>query len=364
MQKRFYNQLIDKCLAGGKISEETARKILSSDQTELIALLHAAFDVRRKYFGKDVMIHIINNAQNGYCPEDCHYCAQAQSSDADIEKYAIKSDKEILREAKTAYEKGAFRYCMVFSGRGPSQRRVEHLAQLIRAVKSQYPIEVCVSAGLLDRSKARILKDAGLDRLNHNLNTSARHYPKICTTHTYEERIHTLQAARQAGLQICSGVILGMGENADDVLETAYTLRKMKAESIPVNFFIPIRGVQLKDRPNLSPEYCLRVLCLYRFLNPSAEIRIAAGRELHLRSMEVMALYPANSLFLDGYLNAKGEERARTFQMIKDAGFRVRSEYSLDELIANETSGAPARKVDMKDLNELRPTIAISPRRS
>lgn len=361
MDRKFYAQLTDTSITGEALSTKMARDILVSEQIDLLPLLNAAYEVRKKFVGKEVTIHIINNSQNGYCPEDCHYCAQAKSSKADIEEYPLKFDDEILAEAKNAYEKGAYRYCMVFAGRGPSQGRVEHLARLIREIKSRYPIEICVSAGLLDRKKAEILKDAGLDRLNHNLNTSEQYYPKICTTHTYHDRLTTLQAARQAGLQLCSGVILGMGEEVDDVIETMYTLRKIEAESIPVNFFIPIKGVQLSKQSDLSPDYCLRVLCLYRFLNPKAEIRVAAGRELRLRSMEVMALYPANSLFLDGYLNARGAERSRTFQMIKDAGFTIQSDHSLDDLLLNEPSSSSINQDDrvtqvaLKGLKDLRP---------
>ncbi len=355
MKRQFYGQLSDKSIAGELLPQEEAREILLSKDIELIALLNAAYEVRKTFVGNTVTIHIINNAQNGHCSEDCHYCAQAKSSKADIEEYPMKSDQEFLAEAKAAYEKGAHRYCMVFAGRGPSEKRVDHLAQLVQKIKSQYPIEVCVSAGLLDETKAKILKEAGLDRLNHNLNTSARHYSKICTTHTYEERFNTLKAARQAGLQLCSGVILGMGEGIDDVLEMVYTLREMEADSIPVNYFIPIQGAQLNAPPKLSPEYCLRVLCLYRFLNPKAEIRIAAGREMHLRSMEVMALYPANSLFLDGYLNVKGAKRARVFQMIKDAGFTIESDHSLDDLINNEAILEKTSELDLKNCKDLRP---------
>ena len=357
----YYKNLSDGSLSEGSISQATARDILTSPDIELMALLNAAYEVRKKFFGHEVAVHIINNTQNGYCPEDCHYCAQAKTSHADIKDYPIKSDQEILLEAKNAYEKGAYRYCMVFAGRGPTLKRVEHLARLIREIKLLYPIEVCVSAGLLDEQKARILKEAGLDRLNHNINTSQGYYPRICTTHTYQNRLDTLKAARQAGLQLCSGVIVGLGENTDDILEAAYTLRSIKAESIPVNFFIPIQGVGSLKPPALSPNFCLRVLCLYRFLNPKAEIRIAAGRELHLRSMEVMALFPANSLFLDGYLNVKGNDRSYTLQMIKDAGFTIKSSYSLDKLLENESSSLARAKRDvisqtlMKDINDLRP---------
>lgn len=336
MIREFYHQLADKSMAGESPSREICRDILSSSEIELLPLLNAAYEVRKAMAGKSVMIHIINNTQNGHCQEDCHYCAQARTSQADIEDYPLKPDEEILAEAKNACEKGAYRYCMVFSGRGPSQSRVEHLARLVREIKERYPIEICVSTGLLNPQKAQILKEAGLDRLNHNLNTSERHYPNICSTHTYADRKNTLSAARGAGIQLCSGVIIGMGETLEDIIETAFTLREMKVESIPVNLFIPIVGNKLDKVSDLTPEYCLRVLCLFRFLNPSCELRIAAGRELHLRSLEVLALYPANSLFIEGYLNTKGADRSRTLQMIKDAGFTIDSDHSLDELIAKE----------------------------
>ena len=357
MNREFYTQLANQSISEKDFSKELSSKILQSSEIEVLSLLNAAYEVRKKFVGKSVNIHILNNAQNGHCPEDCHYCAQAKTSDAEIEEYPLKPDEEILAEAKNAYEKGAHRYCMVFAGRGPSQGRTEKLANLIKAIKTQYPIEVCVSAGLLNKEKAKILKEAGLDRLNHNLNTSERHYSKICTTHTYADRLETMNAAQESGLEICSGVIAGMGEVADDIIEMAETLRRVKASSIPVNFFMPIKGVNLGSTSQINPDYCLRILCLFRFLNPKAEIRIAAGREIHLRSMEVMALYPANSLFLDGYLNTKGEERIRTFQMIKDAGFTIESEYPLDDLIENEqrNSETANAKLTLKDTTDLRP---------
>ena len=364
MERSFYHELAQASLQGEILSDESCLHILTSQEIELLPLLDAAYQVRKKYTGKEVQLHIINNAQNGYCPEDCHYCAQAKSSNADIEAYSIKSDAEILAEARCAYESGAYRYCMVFAGRGPSKKQVEHLAKWIKEIKSRYPIQACLSAGLIDSGKAQTLKAAGLDRLNHNLNTSEAHYPNICTTHTYQDRMDTLHAAQTAGIELCSGIIVGMGEAEKDVIGVAKTLRKLKVESIPVNFLLPIQGNMLSEEPDLSPEYCLRVLCLYRFSNPKAEIRIAAGREVHLRSMEVMALYPANSLFVDGYLNAKGASRAKTLRMIKDAGFTVKADLPLEELLKQEEAegnvlAVDNRKAFLKDISDLRPQIQL-----
>ena len=355
MKTTFYQKLTSTSLQGELLSDACCEKILTASEVELLPLLDAAYQVRKTYFQRTVQLHILNNAQNGYCPEDCHYCAQASSATADIEAYPLKPDAEILAEAERAYASGAYRYCIVMSGRGPSPKRVAHLAELISTVKARYPIEVCLSAGLIDVAAAQTLKAAGLDRLNHNLNTSEAHYPKICSTHSYQDRMETLQAAQRVGLACCSGVIVGMGEETDDLIQVAKALRALEVASLPVNFFLPISGTQLAETPTLTPAYCLRVLCLYRFLNPRAEIRIAAGREHHLRSMEVMALYPANSMFIEGYLNATGTGTSRTLQMIEDAGFTIKTNAeSVEQLKQKEKEKSD---VLLKELKVLRPRM-------
>lgn len=357
----FYPELSDQSLAGELLDDETCLRVLTDPEIDLFPLLNAAYAVRKAHWGKEVQIHILNNAQNGMCPEDCAYCSQAKTSEVDIEAYPIKPDEEILDEARLAYEAGAHRYCMVFAGRGPSQQRTEHLAGLVRKIKAQFPIEVCVSAGLMDEEKTDLLASAGLDRLNHNLNTSEANYPNICTTHGYGDRIKTLRAAKASGLEVCSGLIAGMGESAAELVEIAKTLRSMNAESIPVNFLLNFPGGQLSEPQDLSPEYCLRILCLFRFLNPAAEIRTAAGREVRLRDLEVMCLYPANSIFLQGYLNARGADRLRTLQMIQDAGFTIKSDYPIEELLKKEEQrpvvAADGRLNVLKSKTELRPAM-------
>lgn len=350
MDRSFYIDFVKQSMGGQELDDSTCQRILSDPGLELLPLLDAAFEVRKKYYGKQVRVHILNNAQNGHCPEDCHYCAQASSSKADIEEYGIKPDAEILAEARQAYAKGADCYCMVYAGRGASQTRIDRLTRVISQIKLEFPgREICVSTGFVTSHGAHQLKHAGLDRLNHNLNTSASNYPNICTTHTYADRLNTLLAAREAGLKVCSGMIVGMGERDKDIIEVAKQLRQLKAESIPVNLLVPIEGNQLQVTEELSPEFCLRVLCLFRFLNPSSEIRIAAGREVRLRSMEVMALYPANSLFLQGYLNAKGADNSKTLTMLKDAGF---------EVLSDEPLSQPEEvKAEIKTLKELRPAL-------
>ncbi len=361
MKPTFYSELTSTSLQGKLLSDTSCEEILSASEVELLPLLDAAYQVRKTYFQNTVQLHILNNAQNGNCPEDCHYCVQAKTATTDIDTYSLKPETEILAEAEHAYQSGAYRYCIVMSGRGPSPKRVAQLAQLIQEMKTRYPIEVCLSVGLIDKPAARTLKEAGLDRLNHNLNTSESHYPQICSTHTYQDRIDTLRAAQSVGLACCSGVIVGMGEENEDLIRVAKELRRLEVASIPVNFFLPISGTQLsesftetlKPMPTpLTPDYCLRVLCLYRFLNPSAEVRVAAGREHHLRGMEVMALYPANSMFLEGYLNATGTAALRTLQMIEDAGFIVETNGEISEQLQVEQG-----TVLLKELEVLRPRM-------
>lgn len=359
MKAIAWENIADDCLAGALPADEILRQIIESPADNFLPILNAAFRIRQAHFGKEIFLHILNNVQNGSCPEDCHYCAQSKNAATPIEEYTFKNDEEILAEAQAAVENGAYRYCMVFAGRKPSLARIEHLALVVREIKQRFNLQVCVSPGILDAEQARVLKEAGVDRINHNLNTSERHYPKICTTHQYRERLETLRIVRQAGMTICSGVIVGMGEDADDIIQMAKNLRDVKADSIPINFYLPLPGTRLPVPNHLTPEYCLRVLCLFRQVNPAADIRVAAGREYYLRRMEVMALFPATSLFLNGYLNVRGLSNIETLRMIHDAGFSIRSDRKLADLIKEEERKSARRgdgtNLELKTWDELHP---------
>ncbi|MEO5345733.1 MAG: biotin synthase BioB [Magnetococcus sp. YQC-9] len=319
----FCRELARKALQGEPIAREQALRVLTDPSLPLLPLLDAAFLVREHHFGRNVRVHILNNVQNGLCPEDCNYCAQSTSSDGSVPVFRMKSDETIFAEAQKALDSGAYRYCLVLSGRGPGDERVEHLAGIVSKLKAAHPMEVCLSAGFIDAQQAARLKRAGLDRYNHNLNTSEERYGTICHTHSYADRVATLTAARSVGLEVCSGLILGMGEGPDEVVEVAMTLNRLDARSIPVNFYVHAPGAKLGAQNRLTPEYGLRALCLFRFLNPSAEVRAAGGRETNLRGLESLALYPANSLFAEGYLNTSGHAAEKTLRMIEDAGFVV-----------------------------------------
>jgi len=356
-----YATLAETSLRGEAPTAAQSLWILDSPEADLPGLLQAAFAPRKAHFGRKVMVHVLNNVQNGLCPEDCGYCSQNKDSKSAIRKYAMKSDDEILKEAAAAVNAGASRYCMALSGRGPTLERARRLGEIVKKIKRQHRIEVCLSIGLLGEEHARILADAGLDRLNHNLNTSRSHYDEICSTHDYDDRVNTLKAAKKCGIEPCSGLIMGMGETSEDLVELAFELRGLEVPSIPVNFLIPIEGNQVTHDGSLRPERCLRALCLMRLVNPSAEIRIAGGREGHLRSLQALGLYPANSLFVEGYLTTRGDAAADTYRMIEDAGFEV--EGNPDWREAREARPGPAGS-DFRldgDANLLKPEVARPP---
>lgn len=324
-----FNEWVKIALSDETFPRTFALAILSDPDIDLLPLVTAAGEVRMTYFGRQVMLHRINDIQNGLCPEDCGYCAQSKISEAPIKKYPLKSEEDIIQEAHAAKAKGVYRYCMVSSGRGPTAERTQHLAHIIRRIKTEVGIQTCLSAGLMDQEQATVLKEAGLDRLNHNLNTSEAHTPDIVTTHTFQDRINTLKAARSAGLDLCSGMIAGMGETDQDIVDVAYQLHEYQVPSIPINFLIPISGNPIYDCNQLTPQRCLRILCMFRFVNPKAEIRIGGGREGHLRGLQALALYPANSLFVEGYLATRGHSVDQVYQLIHDASFEVAGDVSL-----------------------------------
>ena len=297
--------------------------ILGSSDDGLLSLLDAAYTIRRKFFGKTVQLYFLMNAKSGLCPEDCSYCSQSKDATSEIPKYNLLSRDKLLDGAKAASERKAKTYCMVISARGPSDREIAAVEQVVPEIKEKFGLDICACLGLLTPDQAQRLKACGVDRVNHNLNTSADHYGEICTTHSYQDRIDTLEAVRDAGLEMCSGGIVGMGEGHEDVVRMAMELQRLGVQSIPVNFLIPIEGTPLANRNDLTPQYCLKVLAMFRFANPDREIRISGGREIHLGSLQPLSLYAANSLFVGDYLTTKGQLPDADYKMIQELGFEV-----------------------------------------
>ena len=316
-----WNAFADRALAGECLSRDDARAVLLAPDDLLLEQLAAAYRVRRHYHGNRVRLHMLLNAQSGLCPEDCGYCSQSSVSVAEIEKYPLLARERILAAAGRAARLKAGTFCLVISGRSPGQRVLEKVLDAVREVKATLDLNVCTCLGLLDEAQVRQLENAGVDQVNHNLNSSHRFTSEIVTTHTFDDRKATVERVARTAMKTCSGGIIGMGETDDDVIDLAVSLRELGVKSVPVNFLIPIEGTPFAKRSSLTPAYCLRVLCLYRFLLPSQEIRIAGGREVHLRSLQPLGLYPANSIFIGDYLTTPGQSARADYQMIRDAGF-------------------------------------------
>lgn len=323
MKRMDYFLLAEKSLHGVPLTREECLAILHTPDTDVLLLLQAAFKIRQEYFGRRVLFNVLINAKSGLCPEDCGYCSQSSISTAEIKAYTLLPREELVAGAFRAREAGAHRYCLVDSGRGPTDGEVAEISGAVREITRQLPLKICCSLGLLTADQALRLKEAGVDRINHNLNTSERYYPRICSTHTYQDRLHTIANARTAGLTICSGGIVGMGEDPQDIIDLAITLRELDVESIPVNFLHPIPGTPLGQKTPLTSLDCLKALCLFRFVNPTKEIRAAGGREFNLKMLQPLALYPADSIFVGGYLTTPGQPPEEAKHMIQDMGLFV-----------------------------------------
>jgi len=322
-----YMQLAHKALNDEPLTRAESLSVLTAPDDDLLALLHAAFQVRSKYFGRTVRLQMLQNAKSGACQEDCHYCSQSAISTAPIERYNLLPQKQMMEGARQAAASKAQRYCIVISGRSPLDREIDEIAGAVRSIKQEIPIQICCSLGLMNEEQAKRLKAAGVDRVNHNLNTSEAYHESICTTHTFQDRLSTIKNARAAGLEICSGGIVGMGERNEDLIDLATALREVKPDSIPLNMLNPVEGTPLENLDALTPQRCLKVLCLFRFLHPRTEIRIAGGREHNLRSLQPLSLYPADSVFVNNYLTTPGSPAPEVWGMIEDLGFKIEVDY-------------------------------------
>lgn len=319
-----YQKLATQVLDGYVLTDEESLALLNSPDEDLLLLLHATYSIRSHYFGNKVKLNMIINTKSGLCPENCGYCAQSIISKAPVEKYAMMKSEEILEGAERAAANKAGTYCIVASGRGPRDSELDIVIDSVKQIKEKHKgMTVCACLGILKPGQATRLKEAGVDRYNHNLNTSAEHHESITTSHTYDDRVNTVGLAKEAGISPCSGVIVGMRETKQDIISMARSLYELDADSIPVNFLHAVDGTPLEGTSELDPRYCLKVLCLFRYINPSKEIRISGGREVNLRSLQPLGLYAANSIFIGDYLTTAGQENDQDQKMLEDMGFEV-----------------------------------------
>ncbi|MDA3129626.1 biotin synthase BioB [Aliibacillus thermotolerans] len=318
-----WRRMAEKTIAGEIITFDEGLQILQAKEEEILAIMDASYKVRHHYYGNKVKLNMIMNAKSGLCPEDCGYCSQSIVADSPIETYNYLDKETIVAGAKEAMRRKAGTYCIVASGRQPSNKDIDHVVSAVKEIKETMPLKICACLGILSEEKAARLKEAGVDRYNHNLNTHKDNYGNITTTHTYEDRVDTVEITKDVGISPCSGCIIGMGESDEQIVEMAFALRKLNADSIPVNFLHPIEGTPLANYERTKPIKALKVLALMRFVNPTKEIRVSGGREFNLRHLQPLALYAANSVFVGDYLTTAGQEVKKDDEIIEDLGFTI-----------------------------------------
>jgi biotin synthase len=301
---------------------EEVKKILSCSPEEFYSFLNMSLQEKFKYFGKQIETCAILNAKSGKCPSDCKFCAQSARFNLKIKTYPLLEEQKLIDAAINAFEKGIDRFSFVTSGISVDREELKRIAKVVEKIKSKNPeVKICASLGQLRKVDLKFLKDSGLDRYHHNLETSKEFYPTITTVQKWEDRVKTVEQAKEVGLSTCCGGIFGLGESDDDVASIIETWRELQVDSIPVNFLHPIKGTPLENANFLTPLKCLRILTAIRMAIPEVEIRICGGREYNLRELQPLGLFPANALMVGNYLTTKGRSLKDDAEMIKDLGF-------------------------------------------
>jgi biotin synthase len=305
---------------GDPINFPEAMELMNLQGSKCMELFSLANNMRAK-LGNRVDLCSIVNAKCGLCPEDCKFCAQSVHNDAGIAPYPLMDEDEILNMALMMQEEGAARFCIVTSGKEANNEDFERILSAIKGIRRETSLSICISIGTLTKESARGLKKAGAARIHHNLETSENFFKNICTTHTYEEKIRTIQIAREAGLEVCCGGIIGLGESARDRVELAFALRELDVDSIPINILAPIAGTPLSCAKPIAPMEILKTIAVFRLILPQKNIRVAGGREKNLRDLQCLCLLSgANGLLLGNYLTTPGRVPREDIRMIHDLG--------------------------------------------
>ncbi len=320
----FLNQLTEKTLSGKAVSREEAAQLYDTTGDDLMLLAGGADRIRIKFKGATFDACSLINARSGRCSEDCAFCAQSGHHSGDCDEYELKGADEILAAANNAKSFGATRFCTVTSGGALSEAEFDSLLNSLKLVSSQVDILLDASLGFLDDSRAERLKVAGITRYNHNLETSPDYYSEICTTHRFDQRVETVQMVLNHGFSACSGGIIGMGETRRQRLDLAFTIRDLGIDCVPINILNPRPGTPLENAEQLSPMEIIRTIAIFRFVLPTATIKIAGGRERNLGDFQGLALRSgANGMIIGGYLTTSGRVPDDDLKMVRDAGFII-----------------------------------------
>jgi biotin synthase len=322
-RKKFYTIAED--IIEGKIPDnDIYKELLMTPDHEISGMLCGADMIRDHYFGKEVHLCTICNGKSGKCSEDCVFCSQSAFSKTDTPVYPLMEKEDLQRGGLQASKTQINRYSIVTTGKGLPKKDVKAVADAMAELPKE-SIGKCASLGIIDYEDMQLLKSAGINRYHHNLEACKSFFSKVCTTHRYEERVNTILAVKESGLELCSGGIFGIGEGPEHILELAATLKELEVDSVPINFLTPIKGTLFESINNLTPLKCLKIIAFFRHFLPNKEIIICGGREHNLGELHPMVFYAGASGIMTGnYLTTEGITLDKDLEMINSMGFAVR----------------------------------------
>lgn len=317
------DNLRGRVISGQSITKAEAIQISALPKIEMFDLFAAANKIRQTFRGDSVDLCAIVNAKSGACPEDCSYCAQSSKSKTETAIYPLIDKNAVIEKAKEARDAGVKRFCIVTSGRKIGKNELQEICSMIKDIRG-IGLLPCSTLGLLNKDELKFLKDSGLERYHHNLETSERFFPEICRTHTYSDKLNTIDAAVAVGLSVCSGGIFGIGETWEDRIDMAFKLKELPIDSVPINYLIPVKGTPMGEQDMLNPFEALKIVSLYRFILPQKEIRICGGRMQVLGEFNSMVFMAgADSLLTGNYLTTTGRTFSDDQKLLRDYGFRT-----------------------------------------
>lgn len=323
LEQDFINQCKEDVLSGLGLSIENVRKLFNTTNENLTFLARAANEITREFNGIKVDVEQLNNIKKNACSEDCSFCGQSAFFDTGIDSYQLPSPEDVVIKAKKAKEEGAESYCLVAAWREPSESNFNKVCKIIEEVNKKVGISIECSLGFLTTAQAKKLKELGVKRYNHNLETAKSKFAEICTTHTYEDREKTLRIARDAGLELCTGGIIGLGETREQRLELALAVADIYPEEVTINILVPIPGTPLELQTPLENNEIVRMFSILRFMLPESVIKISGGRESKLSdSGEELLQSGANGIITSGYLTMGGNDSRTDIQMIEKIGLK------------------------------------------
>ena len=319
--ERARERVLERGLPADRVLLEELSRLPDDAVPDLLALADA---VRERFCGNAIAVEVLYNAKKGGCSEDCNFCSQSARFATDVEAEPVSSVEGFLQAAREAHARGASEFCVVVAVRGPSTKLLERVCDAVRTIKAELPLTVAVSLGILREDQILALLEAGVDKVNHNLETSRRYFPSVCTTHSYEERWATLELVKKHGLEVCCGGIIGMGEEIEDRIDFLASLQVLEPEEVPINFLNPRPGTPFGDRSLVEPVEALRFVAMARLALPKALVRFAGGREVTLQGLQDLGMRSgASGIVLGNYLTTSGRGDNDDFAMLDRLGFEV-----------------------------------------